>query len=71
MAPKLMEAAVKFVQRRSHLVNEVMTGRDALGGKVIGKICLAVGMGLLSVGCMERENFMKTNYAKIFKGLWQ
>eukprot|EP00347_Sterkiella_histriomuscorum_P019835 403340120 len=68
LAPKVIEAIVKFIQRRNYTVNQVLNHQTSQD--VIGKICLAIGMGLLSVGCMNRQEFLKSNYTKVLKGLW-
>ena len=45
-------------------------GRDK-SQDILSKVILAIAMGLLSVGCLGKEEYIKRNYAKILKGLWE
>lgn len=54
LAPKVLEAMTKMTQRRSEVLR--MTPAS---GDIMAKLVLAVAMGLLAVGTMDRTDFIK------------
>ncbi|CDW75618.1 UNKNOWN [Stylonychia lemnae] len=69
VVPKVVQTFIQFCLRRNNFLRQTIGSQ--VSQNVLQKFCLAIGMGLLSVGAIGKDEFVKKSFANILKGLWQ